>query len=132
MFETTGSVLIIIYAANILIAGYVGALCLFFPNRQATRSLFAGNARNDHPLRLVGAFWFAIALLSGLGLFEPFRMTPVLFIQLVYKALWLVICALPILLRGHVNDLPKNMASIFGIYVIVLALLLPYGYLFGI
>lgn len=125
------SVLPVVYAANILIAGYVGLSCLFYPNRTQTRALFAGNARNDHPLRLVGALWLAIALLSVLGLYFPLRMSPVLFIQLIYKFLWLVVCALPILMRGRLGDLPGVMTSIFLVYILVLGLTLPYGYLFG-
>ena len=41
------------------------------------------------------SFWGALSLLSALGLRYPLRMLPLLFTQLVYKAIWLLSIGVP-------------------------------------
>jgi hypothetical protein len=50
------------------------------------------------------SFWGALALLAALGLRYPLRMVPVLLIQLVYKAIWLVAVAVPLWSAGRPFD----------------------------
>ena len=63
------------------------------------------------------SFWAALAALSALGVRYPLKMLPLLLLQLLYKAVWLIAVALPqwsavrsadltkIMLRGAVADL---------------------------
>jgi len=41
------------------------------------------------------SFWAALALLMGLGIRYPLNMLPVIFVQLVYKAIWILTVMLP-------------------------------------
>ncbi len=47
---------------------------------------------------LVGSLWLAILLGSIAGLVLPFPMAPLLLVQIVYKAAWLVVFVVPALL----------------------------------
>ena len=112
-----------VYAANILVAGWIGISSLFFP-KNAVQSVFSG-AYEVHPsVQLVGALWLSIALCSLLGLFRPLVFTPVLVIQLIYKSLWLLIVALPAVVQGQ--NFPKPMAIFFLIWVLVLPWVIPW------
>lgn len=42
------------------------------------------------------SFWAALSLLMGLGLHYPLGMLPLLFIQLLYKIVWLAAVAFPL------------------------------------
>jgi hypothetical protein len=56
------------------------------------------------------SFWAALSALSGLGLRYPLRMLPLLFMQLFYKAVWLVAVALPQWSAVRSTGLTKAMA----------------------
>ena len=43
---------------------------------------------------LEGALWTAILVFSGLGLYAPLRYSLMLFLQVIYKTLWLLVFAL--------------------------------------
>ncbi|OAV44244.1 hypothetical protein [Lewinella sp. 4G2] len=118
----------LIYAANILVAGWISITSLFFP-RTALVTVFQNTVEYSETIRLVGALWGAIFLLSIAGLFFPQRMSVVLLFQLIYKGSWLLFVALP----AFQNDLPypKGMANFFVVWVLVLPFVIPWGYLFG-
>ncbi len=58
------------------------------------------------------AFWAALALLSALGLRYPVAMLPLLFMQLLYKLLWLGAVFLPLHAAGRSTGLLSGM--LFG------------------
>lgn len=92
-------------------------------------TVFEDGVDYSEAIRLVGALWGAIFLLSMLGLWWPERMSVVLLLQLIYKASWLLIVALPIYLAG--GNYPRGMAVTFLIWVLVLPFVIPWGYIFG-
>jgi hypothetical protein len=118
----------IVYAANILVAGWISITSLFFP-KVAHRSVFEQNVEYSGVIQLVGALWFAIFLLSVLGMFFPQKMSLVLVFQLIYKSSWLLVVALPALIRG--NAFPSGMAVVFLIWVLLLPLFIPWRVLFS-
>ncbi|GAB5520575.1 MAG: hypothetical protein RhofKO_28260 [Rhodothermales bacterium] len=123
------TILRFIYAANIVVAGAVGISSLFTPER-AVNSVFEGLASPDMPIRVVGALWTTIAILSALGLVWPVRFSPVLLLQLVYKGGWLLVVALPVVMQGSLKGLPMGITSFFLMWVLVLLFALPYRALF--
>jgi len=78
------TVLKIVYLANILVAGWISISSLFFPER-AQMTVFENQFEYSEAIRLVGALWGAIFLLSIVGLFFPMKMSLVLLFQLIYK-----------------------------------------------
>lgn len=117
-----------IYLANILVAGWISISSLFFP-RTALTTVFNNSFAYSESIRLVGALWMAIFLLSILGLFYPQRMSLVLLFQLIYKSLWLFAVALPAQLNSQ--PYPKGMAVCFMIWVLVLPFVIPWTSLFS-
>ena len=85
----------LVYLANIAVAGWISLTSLFAPKR-ARLTVFEGTIAYSDSIRLVGALWFAIFLLSILGLFFPRQMQLVLLFQIIYKATWLLVVALPL------------------------------------
>lgn len=119
--------LILIYIANILVAGWISISALFYPKR-AQQTVFEQQFAYSEAIRLVGALWFAIFILSILGLFFPYQMSLVLFFQLIYKSSWLLFAALPAWRQGQ--PFPKGMARFFVLWVMVLPWIIPWAYLF--
>ncbi|MEM1358413.1 MAG: hypothetical protein AAGF89_09450 [Bacteroidota bacterium] len=118
----------IIYLANILVAGWISITSLFYP-KAAVTSIFENTFAYSEAIRLVGALWAAIFLLSIAGLFFPERMSVVLLFQFIYKGSWLLFVALPALLQQE--PYPRGMASFFLIWVVVLPFFIPWNYLFS-
>jgi hypothetical protein len=79
---------------------------------------------------LVGSLWFAILVLSVLGLLQPLRYSPVLLLQLIYKSVWLAFYAVPRLLRGEVQAVPWGIAGSFALIVLAWPCVIPWDYLF--
>jgi hypothetical protein len=80
---------------------------------------------------LVGALWTAILVLSALGLYAPLRHSPVLFLQVTYKTLWLLVFALPRVLKGCTHSVPWGIAGTFLVIILVWPFIIPWGYLFS-
>jgi hypothetical protein len=120
----------LIFAANILVAGVVGVTSAFFP-QTAARAVFSGSLSPNHTVVITGSFWIAIAVCSALGLRNPLAWSPVLFIQLLYKGLWLILGAAPVWLGRRSEPQPEAMNLFFLIWVVVLLFVIPWRYLLG-
>jgi len=118
----------VVYVANILVAGWISITSLFFPKR-AKLTVFENSFEYSEAIRLVGALWGAIFILSILGLFFPRQMSLVLVFQLIYKSSWLIFAALPAILQR--NLYPKGMASFFVVWVLVLPFMIPWKEIFN-
>ncbi len=117
----------IMYAANVVVAGWISLSSLFTP-RTAHKSVFENAFEYSEAIRLVGALWWAIFLLSILGLFYPRQMSLVLLFQFIYKLSWLLFVAAPAVINHHTY--PKGMAIFFIIWVVVLPFVIPWKVLF--
>jgi hypothetical protein len=118
----------IIYFANIIVAGWISISSLFYP-KTAQTTVFEQSFAYSEAIRLVGALWFAIFILSILGLFYPEKMSLVLLFQLIYKSSWLIFAALPAMLNHQ--PYPKGMAIVFIIWVVALPFVIPWKTIFG-
>ncbi|MBW1294091.1 hypothetical protein [Aquimarina litoralis] len=118
----------IIYIANILVAGWISITSLFFP-KKAVSSVFSNAYAYSEAIRLLGALWGAIFLLSVLGIFFPKKMILVLVFQLLYKSSWLIFVAIPATLQK--KPYPEGMALFFIIWCVVLPFIIPWKEVFG-
>lgn len=116
-----------VYVANIIIVSWVSIISLFFP-KAAQKKVFDNIFSCTESIRLVGALYLPIFLLSLLGLFFPLKMSLVLLFQLIYKIAWLLFAALPALLKD--NPIPKIMTAVFVIYLVILPFVIPWKYIF--
>jgi hypothetical protein len=116
------------YIANILVAGWISISSLFFP-RTAHITVFGSAFAYSDSIRLVGALWFAIFILSILGLFFPTQMQLVFLFQLIYKLLWLLVVALPAFINHQ--PFPKGMAAFFLVWVLILPFTIDWKCLFS-
>ena len=120
----------LVFGANVLVAGIVGAMTLFWPS--AAKALVFGNTVDPSAaLRIVGSFWLAIALLSAFGVFHPRPLLAVLVVQLLYKGLWLLVVALPAVVARDTSALPAGVAAFFLVWVSVLPFVIPWRLLLG-
>lgn len=117
----------VIYAANVLVAGWISINCLFVPQK-AVSNVFSGGFVYSEAFRLVGALWATIFICSALGLFFPKGMQFILFYQLVYKSLWLLLAALPAWWGN--KPFPEYMAIFFIVWVLILPFAIDWGRLF--
>ena len=118
----------IVYFANIIVAGWISISSLLYPQK-AQMTVFEQNFVYSEAIRLVGALWFAIFLLSILGLFYPEKMSLVLLFQLIYKSSWLIFAALPAMMNNQ--PFPKGMAIFFIIWVVALPFVIPWKNIFS-
>jgi len=118
----------IVYFANILVAGWISISSLFAPHL-AQATVFSQAVAYSEVIRLVGALWGAIFLLSILGMWWPRPMSLVLLFQLIYKSTWLLVVALPAILQQQ--PYPKAMAAFFLVWVLVLPWVIPWRTILG-
>lgn len=82
------------------------------------------------PLEAVAfSFWGALALLAAVGLRYPLRMVPLIFVQLVYKTIWLLAVALPLWRAGAPFDAGEaDFTRAMAIGVALDLIVIPWGY----
>jgi hypothetical protein len=70
------------------------------------------------------SFWAALSLLAVMGVFYPLRMLPLLLLQVLYKAVWLLSIGLPLWLQGPLEDSARELifANAFGVVLDVLVI----------
>lgn len=118
----------LVYIANIFVAGAISISSLFQPHK-AVQTVFENAVAYSEVLRLVGALWWAIFIISLLGLVFPNQMRFIFFFQFIYKLTWLLAVALPAFLNNQV--FPRSMALFFVVWVVILPFVIPWKQLFG-
>ena len=119
------SILWLAYVANIVILVPVTWSML---TSGGTVGVFQGKLGDTPGLRLlVGSLWLAILLASIAGLVAPRFFVPVLLVQIVYKATWLLVFVLPLGLRSGWNDVPAGIAITFAAIVVTYPIIAWFG-----
>ena len=120
----------IAYIANILI---LIPVCFGMLAGNGVASVFEGKVDESVGLRLlVGSLWFAILAASVAGIWLPRTFAPLVVVQIVYKTLWLVTFAAPLILSGQSGRVPWGIAGSFiGIVLVYPVLLTRSGVLRG-
>jgi hypothetical protein len=74
--------------------------------------------------------WTGFATLAGLGIIRPLKMLPILFLEIFYKVLWLVIVAYPLWSRGTLAGSSAEGATSAFLWVVLPIFAVPWGYAF--
>lgn len=110
------------YVANILIL--VPVVHAMLIGGETTR-VFEDRVADSAGLRImVGSLWAAILLASIAGLGWPQFFAPVLLIQIVYKALWLVLFVAPAARRTGLTSIPFGISATFLVIVLTYPVIL--------
>jgi len=81
----------------------------------------------DPMIGVAFSFWAALAGLSALGIRYPLAMLPVIFMQLFYKAFWLLAVFVPLQAVGRSSDLALGFLIGVALDIIVI----PWPYVFA-
>ncbi len=84
----------------------------------------------SHMNTVVHAMLGAVSILAAVGIRHPLAMLPVLFFELAWKALWLIVYARPLRAANALGpDAADTMMNcILGVVVVLVAV--PWGYVF--
>jgi len=82
-------------------------------------------------LGLAGSVFLAFGITSVFALRSPVKFAPVLLLQLIYKAIWLLCVLLPQLIRGYAPQYLVITSVVFLTYVIGDLIAIPFGRLFA-
>jgi hypothetical protein len=74
--------------------------------------------------------WAAFSTLAILGIFRPLKMLPILFLEIFYKSMWLVLVAYPLWRDGKLAGSPAEGETYVFLPVVIVILIIPWGYVF--
>lgn len=117
------------YIYNIVGAGGFGLGMLVFPG--TIQSLFRFPPQDPVVFGFYGSVLLSMGLVSIPALRFPLKFVPLLFIQVVYKPIWLAIVALPLFLKGQFPFYVVSISAIFLTYIIGNLIAIPFSYLFS-
>ena len=119
------------YIFNIIVLVPIGLLTLLGGERGGRLASQGKFPESEGFRTILGSLWTAILLGSVLGLFYPVTMSPLLLIQVIYKALWLMVFVIPKLLGGQRREVPWGISLTFLVIIASYPLVIPWGHLFG-
>jgi hypothetical protein len=116
------------YIYTIIVAGGFGLGLVFVPSQMQT--IFKMPVQDSIVLGILGSVYVAFAILSILGLQSPLKFSPILLLQLGYKAIWLVAVVLPALITGSFPTYAIMFIIVFATFIIGDLIAIPFKYLF--
>ena len=117
------------YVLTIIFGGGFGFAALFVP--AVVRSQFRFPAQDPASLGLYGSYALAAGLVAILALRSPLKFVPLLFVQLIYKPIWLVVVAMPLFIKGQFPFYIVVNSAIFLTFIIGNLIAIPFSYLFA-
>jgi uncharacterized membrane protein len=124
-----GSWLKAMYIYTLFGAGGFGFMMLFFPG--TIQSILRFPAQDPVVFKLYGSVLLASGLMAIPALRSPLKFVPLLFIQLVYKPIWLAVVAIPLFLKGQFPLYIVVMSAVFLTYIIGDLIAIPFSCLFS-
>ncbi len=117
------------YIYTLIGAGGFGFAVLFFPS--AVQSVFGFPVQDPAVFKLYGSVSLAAGLMALPALRSPLKFVSLLFFQLVYKPIWLVVVGIPLFLGGQCPLYIAVISAIFLTYIIGDLIAIPFPYLFS-
>ena len=119
------------YIFNIIVLIPIGLLTLLGGEKGGQLACQSKFPESEGFRTILGSLWTAILIGSVLGLFFPITMSALLLIQVIYKSLWLLVYAMPRMLKQGNNEVPWGIASTFLVIIVSYPWVIPWGQLFG-
>ena len=123
-------------AINLLLIPYFANIAILVPVALGTLTgllpISGGHFPESAGWRTItGSLWTGILVCSVAGLFHPTVFAPILVLQVIYKAVWLVFYVLPRLSNAETRqEIPWGIASSFTFIVILYPFVIPWRALF--
>ena len=117
------------YVYTAVVAGGFGLAMLVAP--AGVRSMFGMPAQDPMVFSLNGSIFLALGLVAILGVRSPLKYCSVLFVELVYKLIWLCGVVVPLALRGEFPASSAGQVVIFVTFVAGDLVAIPFRYMFG-
>ncbi len=85
----------------------------------------------EHMRSVVRSLLGAVALLALLGIAYPLKMLPLLFFELVWKSIWLIVFGIPLWRAGALDAATRETfeATLMGLVIFPIAI--PWGYAYA-
>ena len=119
------------YIFNIIVLIPIGLLTLLGGEKGGQLACQSKFPESEGFRTILGSLWTAILIGSVLGLFFPITMSALLLIQVIYKTIWLLVYAMPRMLKQGNNEVPWGIASTFLGIIVSYPWVIPWGQLFG-
>ncbi len=98
---------------------------------QAWEYLLFPGEQIDYMTGVAFSFWATYATLMGLGVRYPIKLLPLLILQLMYKATWVLTVYLPMKSSGTVTPVAESFYWICITAVVLDVLVIPWGYVWN-
>lgn len=91
-------------------------------------SIVAPEIRVADPHSVIQSILGAFSLLALVGLRYPLAMLPILFFELIWKTLWVLVYALPVWLSTGLDEYASGVLFACGMGVVLTPLVIPWRY----
>jgi hypothetical protein len=115
---------------NIYLMRVLYLLMVVFVGKDSWIYIFTHQGAWDPKEAMEWSVWAAFATLAVLGFFRPVKMLPILFLEIFYKVLWLILIAYPLWKAGTLSGSPAAGMTYAFLWVILPIVAVPWGYVF--
>ena len=123
--------LLLPYIFNIIVLIPIGLLTLLGGEKGGQLACQSKFPESEGFRTILGSLWIAILIGSVLGLFFPRTMSALLLIQVIYKTIWLLVYAMPRMLKQRGNEVPWGISLTFLVIIVSYPWVIPWEQLFG-
>ncbi|MEI7460619.1 MAG: hypothetical protein WCK15_14495 [Pirellula sp.] len=123
--------LLLPYIFNIIVLIPIGFLTLLGGEKGGRLACQSKFSESEGFRTILGSLWTAILIGSVLGLFFPITMSALLLIQVIYKTIWLLVYAMPRMLKQRGNEVPWGISLTFLVIIVSYPWVIPWEQLFG-
>jgi hypothetical protein len=123
--------LLLPYIFNIIVLIPIGLLTLLGGEKGGQLACQSKFPESEGFRTILGSLWTAILIGSVLGLFFPRTMSALLLIQVIYKTIWLLVYAMPRMLKQRGNEVPWGISLTFLVIIVSYPWVIPWEQLFG-
>jgi hypothetical protein len=123
--------LLLPYIFNIIVLIPIGLLTVLGGEKGGQLACQSKFPESEGFRTILGSLWIAILIGSVLGLFFPRTMSALLLIQVIYKTIWLLVYAMPRMLKQRGNEVPWGISLTFLVIIVSYPWVIPWEQLFG-